>query len=117
MTFAPKLVSKAPFPHPVAPAAGAPNSAGTNDAGGADGAGVAPPPRESNAACSDDGDADGDGGTSPSLVKGMPPKRSVFATAAHGQALYQQASDMCCSYTPLRWGVGAAACADVTDPQ
>ena len=107
MTFAPKLVSKAPFPHPVAPAAGAPNGAGTNDAGGAGGASAAPPPRESNAACSDDGDADGDGGTAPSLVKGMPPKRSVFAAAAHGQALYQQASVTCAVLTRLSRGVWA----------
>ena len=111
-TVAPELVPKVLFPHCVPPAAGAPNGAATNGVGSAS---ASPPPCDSDAALSDDGDADGDGGASPSRVKGTPPKRSVFAAAAHGQALYQQASGMCCSYMPLHWAVGNATCADDTD--
>jgi len=93
----------------VATNCAATNGAATNGAGGAGGTGgasAAPPPSDSAAALFDDGDADGDGGASPSHVTGMPLK----------QTLYQQASDVCCYYMPLQWGVGAATCADVIDP-
>jgi hypothetical protein len=78
--------------HKRGSASDATNGAGTNGTAtdgaatdGVGGASASPPPRDGDAALSDDGDADGDGGaSSPSHAKGMPLKRT----------LYQQASDM-----------------------